>query len=196
MPHRRWPARRSPLSSSKGRSELREHLKGHSEALESLAIEVLARGLSVRDIEGAFKDESGRLLLSRTAVSELGERLWADYQEIATRDLSEHDIVYLFVDGIGLGQEAGGAGEVTGAGWVDPGKCHAGGGERVAQVTIIRSGGLEQHETALPAPARRGGRDRGGLKRFAFNLMRIRQPERSSSTLPGRRGCRCRRSRR
>ncbi len=82
------------------RSELRDHLKGHSEALESLAIEMLARGLSVRDIEDAFKDESGRLLLSRTAVSELGERLWADYQDFAMRDLSEHDIVYLFVDGI------------------------------------------------------------------------------------------------
>jgi transposase-like protein len=49
------------------RSELRGHLKGHSEALEDLAIEMLARGLSVRDIEDVFKDESGRLLLSRTA---------------------------------------------------------------------------------------------------------------------------------
>jgi transposase-like protein len=38
--------------------------------------------------------------LSRTAVSELGERLWADYQEFAGRDLSEYDIAYLFVDGI------------------------------------------------------------------------------------------------
>src|SRR3546814_8420866 len=56
------------------RSELRQHLKGHSEALEDLAIEMLARGLSVRDIEDAFKDETGRLLLSRSAVSELGER--------------------------------------------------------------------------------------------------------------------------
>ena len=54
------------------RSELRAHLKGHSEALEDLAIEMLARGLSVRDIEDAFKDEEGRLLLSRTAVSESG----------------------------------------------------------------------------------------------------------------------------
>ena len=63
-------------------------------------MELLARGLSVRDIEDAFRDETGRLLLSRTAVSELGERLWADYQEFATRDLSEYDIAYLFVDGI------------------------------------------------------------------------------------------------
>ena len=57
------------------RSEIRAHLKGRTEALEGLAVELLARGLSVRDIEDAFRDESGRLLLSRTAVSELGEQL-------------------------------------------------------------------------------------------------------------------------
>jgi len=38
--------------------------------------------------------------LSRTAVSEIGERLWADYQEFATRNLSEYDIAHLFIDGI------------------------------------------------------------------------------------------------
>jgi hypothetical protein len=54
------------------RSAIREHLKGQTQALEDLAIELLARGLSVRDIEDAFRDESGRLLLSRTAVSEIG----------------------------------------------------------------------------------------------------------------------------
>ncbi len=36
---------------------------------------MLARGLSVRDIEDAFRDETGWLLLSRTAVSELGDPL-------------------------------------------------------------------------------------------------------------------------
>ena len=82
------------------RSEIRESLKGRTQALEDLAVELLARGLSVRDIEDAFRDESERLLLSRTAVSEIGERLWADYQEFAGRDLSEYDIAYLFVDGI------------------------------------------------------------------------------------------------
>jgi transposase-like protein len=82
------------------RSEIRDHLKGRTQTLEDLAVELLARGLSVRDIEDAFKDESGRLLLSRTAVCEIGERLWADYQEFASRDLSEYDIAYLFVDGI------------------------------------------------------------------------------------------------
>jgi putative transposase len=82
------------------RSVLREHLKGHTQGLEDLAIEMLARGLSVRDIEDAFKDENGRLLLSRTAVSQLGERLWEDYQAFAQRDLSEYEISYLFIDGI------------------------------------------------------------------------------------------------
>ena len=82
------------------RSEIRESLKGRTQALEDLAVELLARGLSMRDIEDAFKDESGRLLLSRTAVSEISERLWADYQEFADRDLSEYDIAYLSVDGI------------------------------------------------------------------------------------------------
>jgi regulator of RNase E activity RraB len=65
------------------RSAIREHLKGHTQGLEDLAVEMLARGLSVRDIEDAFKDESGRLLLSKSAVSQLGERLWEDYQAFA-----------------------------------------------------------------------------------------------------------------
>ena len=33
------------------RSAIREHLKGHTQGLEDLAVEMLARGLSVRDIE-------------------------------------------------------------------------------------------------------------------------------------------------
>jgi putative transposase len=82
------------------RSALRDHLKGHTEALESLAVEMLARGLSVRAIEDAFKDETGRLLLSRTAVSEIGKQLWEDYQAFKSRDLAEYDIAYLFIDGI------------------------------------------------------------------------------------------------
>jgi putative transposase len=38
--------------------------------------------------------------LSRAAVSEISERLWAEYEAFSKRDLSEHAIVYLFVDGI------------------------------------------------------------------------------------------------
>ena len=82
------------------RSALRDHLKGHTEALEDLAVEMLARGLSVRDIEDAFKDETGRLLLSKTAVAEIGKQLWEDYQAFKSRDLAEYDVAYLFIDGI------------------------------------------------------------------------------------------------
>ena len=49
-------------------SDIREHLKGHTQALEDLAVELQVRGLSVRDIEKAFWDESGRLLLLFGAV--------------------------------------------------------------------------------------------------------------------------------
>lgn len=98
-------------------SEIRDHLKGRTQALEDLAVELLARGLSVRDIEDAFKDETGRLLLSRTAVSEIGERLWEDYQEFASRDLSEYDITYLFIDGIAERIRPGSKREAVLAAW-------------------------------------------------------------------------------
>ena len=65
-----------------------------------LAIEMLARGLSVRDIEDAFKDENGRLLYRRPRCRGLGERPWEDYQAFAQLNLSEYEITYLFVDGI------------------------------------------------------------------------------------------------
>src|SRR6187200_1072922 len=99
------------------RSAIREHLKGHTQGLEDLAIEMLARGLSVRDIEDAFKDENGRLLLSKTAVSQLGERLWEDYQAFAQRDLSEYEIIYLFVDGIAERLRPGAKREPVVAAW-------------------------------------------------------------------------------
>jgi transposase-like protein len=82
------------------RSQVREALSGRTEELERLAIEMYARGLSVRDIECAFTDRRGQCRLTRTAVSELTERLWSDYQAFASRDLSAHRVLYLFVDGI------------------------------------------------------------------------------------------------
>lgn len=81
-------------------SSVRAALAGRTQELERLAVELYARGLSTRDIEDAFTDERGRRLLSRTAVSEITERLWSEYEAFSKRDLSEHAIVYLFVDGI------------------------------------------------------------------------------------------------
>ncbi len=81
-------------------SRLRGILSGRTEELESLAVEMYARGLSTRDIEALFADDTGKSLLSRTAVSEITERLWAEYEAFASRELSEFEITYLFVDGI------------------------------------------------------------------------------------------------
>ena len=81
-------------------SKIRPELGKRTEALEDLAVEMYARGLSTRDIEAALCDEKGRSLLSRTAVSQVTERLWDEYEAFATRDLDEYEVAYLFVDGI------------------------------------------------------------------------------------------------
>jgi putative transposase len=70
------------------RSRIREIVRGRTQELEGLAVEMYARGLSTRDIEALFADKNGASLLSRTAVSEITERLWAEYEALATRDLS------------------------------------------------------------------------------------------------------------
>jgi transposase-like protein len=81
-------------------SKIRQHIKGRSEQLEHLATEMFARGLSTRDIEAAFTDEDGNKLLTRSAVSDITEVLWQQYEAFATRDLSGLDIQYLFMDGV------------------------------------------------------------------------------------------------
>jgi len=81
-------------------SSVRAALSGRTRELERLAVELYARGLSTRDIEDTFTDETGRRLLSRAAVSEITEKLWAEYEDFCKRDLSEPAIAYLFIDGI------------------------------------------------------------------------------------------------
>jgi putative transposase len=71
------------------RSRLMEFLGGNSEALERLVVEMYARGLSTRDVEECFRDEStGELMISRSAVSEITDQLWEDYRAFCERDLS------------------------------------------------------------------------------------------------------------
>jgi putative transposase len=82
------------------RSSLMSFLDGNSEVLERLVCEMYARGLSTRDVEDAFRDATGELLISKTAVSGITDRLWEDYQAFITRDLSEISVEYLFVDAI------------------------------------------------------------------------------------------------
>src|SRR5215471_15436287 len=81
-------------------SSLMSFLDGNSEVLESLVNEMYARGLSTRDVEDAFRDSTGELLISKSAVSGITDRLWEDYQAFIARDLSEIETEYLFVDAV------------------------------------------------------------------------------------------------
>jgi putative transposase len=82
------------------RSSLMSFLEGNSEVLDSLVNEMYARGLSARDVEDAFRDSTGELLISKSAVSGITDRLWEDYQAFVARDLSEIETEYLFVDAV------------------------------------------------------------------------------------------------
>jgi putative transposase len=66
------------------RPSLMGFLDGNSEVLERLMCEMYARGLSTRDVEDAFHDATGQTLISKSAVSEITDRLWEDYQSRAT----------------------------------------------------------------------------------------------------------------
>ena len=65
------------------------------------------RGLSARDIEAAFRDTTGASVLSRSAVSQVTERLSQEYEAFAGRDLSEFQVAYPFVDGVAERLHAG-----------------------------------------------------------------------------------------
>jgi transposase-like protein len=82
------------------RSQLMTFLRGNSDVLERLAVEMYARGLSTRDIEDALEEATGDRLLSRTAVSQITEVLWAEYEAFAERDLSDFEVEYLFLDAV------------------------------------------------------------------------------------------------
>ena len=81
-------------------SGLMQFLKRHSDVLDRLVVEMYARGLSTRDIEETFRQEDGDVLISRSAVSEIASVLDDELEAFRTRDLSEHDVVYLFLDAI------------------------------------------------------------------------------------------------
>jgi putative transposase len=92
------------------RSRLMSFLRGHSDVLERLAVEMYARGLSTRDIEDALEEATGDRLLSRTAVSQVTDVLWDEYEAFAERDLSSFEVEYLFLDAVyeSLREQGGG----------------------------------------------------------------------------------------
>ena len=94
------------------RSAIWAGLGRRSVSLEKLAVEMYARGLSTRDIEellGELCEQEDQTLLSRSAVSQVTEALWEEYEAFSKRELSAFDVVYLFCDAVyeSLRQQAG-----------------------------------------------------------------------------------------
>ena len=67
-------------------------LEGNSEVLDRLVMEMYARGLSTRDVEDAFRDATGEMVISKSAVSEVTDELWTQYEAFCARDLSDIDV--------------------------------------------------------------------------------------------------------
>jgi len=88
-------------------SPIWQALSKRSPALQKLAVEMYARGLSTRDIEDLLselcqeqEDQEGPMLLSKSSVSRVTEALWEEYEAFTKRDLAEFDVVYLFCDAV------------------------------------------------------------------------------------------------
>lgn len=82
-------------------SEFLPLLRGRTESLEKMACEMYVRGLSTRDIDDLFRDnDTGKTLMTRSAVSELTEELWKEYESFCKRDLSGFKVAYLFLDAV------------------------------------------------------------------------------------------------
>jgi transposase-like protein len=80
------------------RSKLWAALGRTSEVLTRLIVEMYAGGMSQRDIEGALEKALGQFVVSKSAVSDITERLSHEYEVCRARDLSGFDIAYLFID--------------------------------------------------------------------------------------------------
>jgi transposase-like protein len=81
-------------------SKLLAFLAGRTGTMERLVSEMYARGLSTRDIEQAFTDTTGVCILSKSMVSDVTEKLWADYQAFREQRWDGLEIIYLFGDGL------------------------------------------------------------------------------------------------
>jgi len=80
-------------------SGLRGRLHQGASELRDLAAGLYTRGLSTRDIEDVFRDTLGERFLSKSAVSRSVEVLRGQFAAWRARDLSELNLVYLFLDG-------------------------------------------------------------------------------------------------
>lgn len=71
-------------------------------ALEALVICSFLRGLSVRDVEAALEECFGEQVIGKSTVARVCKAVAARYERWCARDLSAHDVVYLYLDAIYL----------------------------------------------------------------------------------------------
>jgi len=71
-------------------------------ALEALVICSFLRGLSVRDVEAALQECFGEQVIGKSTVARVCKAVAARYERWCARDLSAHDVVYLYLDAIYL----------------------------------------------------------------------------------------------
>jgi putative transposase len=75
-------------------------VKKKTEQLEKMAVEMYVHGCSTRDIEELLRDDQGRVLLSKSGVSQLNETLWKEYETFCRQSLKDLDVVYIFIDAV------------------------------------------------------------------------------------------------
>jgi transposase-like protein len=67
-----------------------------------MVTEMYVRGLSTRDVENTFIEALGERIFSRSSVSRITRHLQQDFDTWRKRDLSDPEILYLFLDAVYL----------------------------------------------------------------------------------------------
>ena len=81
------------------RPKLVERLGTRSVDLEGLVRGMYVRGLSTQDVQDLYGESFGQNRLSKSTVSRITQKLHGDFEAWRQRDLSELNVVYLFLDG-------------------------------------------------------------------------------------------------
>ena len=81
------------------RPELVERLGSRSVDLEGLVRGMYVRGLSTQDVKDLYGETFGESRLSKSTVSRITQQLNGDFEAWRKRDLSDLNVLYLFLDG-------------------------------------------------------------------------------------------------
>lgn len=79
--------------------QLVERLGNRSVDLEGLVRGMYVRGLSTQDVEDLYGESFGKSRLSKSTVSRITQQLNGDFETWRKRDLSDLNVLYLFLDG-------------------------------------------------------------------------------------------------